>query len=81
MHSIKTFGATEIRKATERARKSNENYDWEVTVSFPDMADVIQTFDTYEEYELWMNRKQYSEDYIKVKKVKSPKLKSFELQQ
>ena len=74
LHSIKTFGATEIRKATERARKSNENYDWEVTVSFPDMADVIQTFDTYDEYEFWMNRKQYSEDYIKVKKIKSIKL-------
>jgi len=69
-HAVKTFGGTEIRKAVERAVKSNKEHDWEVTISFPDMPQTRQVFDTYLEYEIWFNQKRYPEKYTKIKKIK-----------
>ena len=69
-HSVKTFGAISIRDATKRAVESNKKYDWEVTVSLPDMSRIIEIFDTFMEYELWMNQTKYSPKYYTVKKIK-----------
>jgi hypothetical protein len=68
-HAVKTFGASDIRKAVKRAKASNETYDWEVTVAFPDMNPNIYIFDTYELYEEWMNRTRYPLKYSKVAKI------------
>ena len=68
-HAVKTFGATEIRKATKRAEESNKNYDWEVTLKFPDKTPSILIFDTFDRYEEWFNRTRYSDRYATVKKV------------
>ena len=73
-HAVKTFGATEIRKATKRAEESNKNYDWEVTLNFPDTKPSLIVFDTFDRYEEWFNRTRYSDRYATVKKV-STKLK------
>ena len=68
-HAVKTFGATEIRKATKRAEESNKNYDWEVTLNFPDTKPSLIVFDTFDRYEEWFNRTRYSDRYATVKKV------------
>ena len=68
-HAVKTFGAIEIRNATKRAEESNNNYDWQVTVKFPDSPASYFTFDKYEQYEEWFNRTRYPEKYSKVEKV------------
>ena len=70
-HSVKTFGASEIRKAVKRAVESNKNFDWEVTVKLPDQNPQMIIFDTYEKYEEWFNRKRFPENYAKVKKVRN----------
>ena len=68
-HAVKTFGASDIRKAVKRAKASNETYDWEVTVAFPDMTPNIYIFDTYELYEEWVNRTRYPLKYSKIAKI------------
>ena len=68
-HAVKTFGASDIKKAIDRAKASNKAYDWEVTVKFPDMNPDIYIFDTYDLYEEWMNRTRYPLKYSKVAKV------------
>jgi len=69
-HAVKTFGAIEIRNAVKRAKESNENYDWEVTLALPDTKRSIRVFDTYSEYELWMNATDYPEKNYTVNKIK-----------
>ena len=73
-HAVKTFGAIEIRKATKRAEQSNKDYDWEVTLRFPDTKPSLIVFDTFDRYEEWFNRTRYSDRHATVKKV-STKLK------
>tara|TARA_R100000656_G_scaffold107354_1_gene79493 strand:- start:50 stop:805 length:756 start_codon:yes stop_codon:yes gene_type:complete len=68
-HAVKTFGASDIKKAVDRARASNKAYDWEVTVEFPDTTPTIHIFDTYDKYEEWMNRTRYPLKYSKVAKI------------
>jgi hypothetical protein len=68
-HAVKTFGASDIKKAIDRAKASNKAYDWEVVVKFPDMNPNIYIFDTYDLYEEWMNRTRYPLKYSKVAKV------------
>ena len=70
-HAVKTFGASEIRKAVNRGKESNKKYDWEVTVLFPDMIREVLVFDTYLDYESWINRTNYPEKNYKVKKRKN----------
>ena len=68
-HAVKTFGSTEIRKARERAEKSNKDYDWEVTLKLPDTKPTIIIFDTFDKYEEWFNRTRYSDQHAKMKKI------------
>ena len=73
-HAVKTFGATDIRKAVKRAEESNKLYDWQVTVNFPDTPTQYFSFDKYEQYEEWFNRTRYPDKYSKVEKIKIDKI-------
>lgn len=68
-HSVKTFGATDIRKAADRALKSDKAFDWRVTLQFPDLKTEIIIFDTFAEYEAWFNREKIPEEYTKLEKI------------
>ena len=75
-HAIKTFKATALRKAAERAEKSDKENDWHVVFDLGDGASQTYTFDTFVEYEEFYNlTRLYEQDKNKyeVKKVKTPK--------
>jgi len=69
-HAVKTFGAVDIRKAVERAKKSNKDYNWEVIVKFPDMRPTVHIFNTYAKYEEWFNRTKLPSNIATFKKVR-----------
>ena len=68
-HSVKTFGAVDIKKAVNRATKSDKDFNWQVTLKFPDMRPEIIVFDTFMQYEEWFNRERIPEKYTKLKKI------------
>ena len=75
-HAIKTFKATALRKAAERAEKSDKENDWHVVFDLGDGVSQTYTFDTFVEYEEFYNlTRLYEQDKSKyeVKKVKAPK--------
>jgi len=68
-HSVKTFGAVDIKKAVNRATKSDKDFNWQVTLKFPDMRPEIIVFDTFMQYEEWFNRERIPEKYTKLEKI------------
>tara|TARA_A100001201_G_scaffold59622_1_gene57074 strand:- start:1114 stop:1878 length:765 start_codon:yes stop_codon:yes gene_type:complete len=68
-HAIKTFKAIDIRDAIERAKKVDKEFNWVVEVKRPDTATQVTSFDTYLEYESWLNRYRYPASWYKVQKV------------
>ena len=68
-HAIKTFKAIDIRNAIERAKKVDKEFNWVVEVKRPDTATQVTSFDTYLEYESWLNRYRYPASWYKVQKV------------
>ncbi len=75
-HAIKTFKATALRKAAERAETSDKEHDWRVIIDLGDEQTQIHNFDTFAEYELFFNNKrlyEYQKDQYKVIKTKIKK--------
>jgi len=75
-HAVKTFKAVDLRKATERAEKSDKEYDWQVSITLPDKQEQFYEFDTFAEYEEFFNRNrlyEYKQDQFKTVKTKVKK--------
>ena len=75
-HAIKTFKSTSLRKAAERAEKSDKENDWHVVFDLGDGVSQTYIFDTFSEYEEFYNlTRLYEQDKSKyeIKKVKAPK--------
>jgi len=73
MHAIKTFKATDIRKAIDRSKQVDKDYNWVVEVKKPDSLPQITVFDTYLEYESWLNRYRYPNKWFNAQKVNMTK--------
>ena len=74
-HAIKTFKSTSLRKAAERAEKSDKENDWHVIFDLGDGVSRTHIFDTFSEYEEFYNlTRLYEQDKseYEVKKVKVP---------
>jgi hypothetical protein len=72
-HAIKTFKGVDIRKAIDRSKKVDKDFNWVVEVKRPDTATQVSSFDTYLEYESWLNRYNYPASWYKVQKVNMSK--------
>jgi len=75
-HAIKTFKATALRKAAERAEKNDEENDWHVIFDLGDQVTQTYIFKSFSEYEEFYNlTRLYEQDKssYEVKKVKVPK--------
>tara|TARA_R100001509_G_scaffold157460_3_gene121592 strand:- start:6456 stop:7208 length:753 start_codon:yes stop_codon:yes gene_type:complete len=75
-HAIKTFKATALRKAAERAEKNDEENDWHVIFDLGDQVSQTYIFKTFSEYEEFYNlTRLYEQDKssYEVKKVKASK--------
>ena len=55
-HAIKVFKATDLRKAVERAEKSDKEHNWQVRIKMPDKREQFYEFDTFAQYEEFFNR-------------------------
>ena len=75
-HAIKVFKATDLRKAVERAEKSDKEHDWQVSIKMPDEQEKFYEFDTFAQYEEFFNRNRLYErkkEQYKVVKTKTKK--------
>tara|TARA_R100000152_G_C6772605_1_gene199585 strand:+ start:1359 stop:2078 length:720 start_codon:yes stop_codon:yes gene_type:complete len=69
-HAVKVFGGIKIRNAVERAKESDKNNDWYVTIKFPDSPISFEQFDNFVDYEEWWQRTRYRPENYTVEKIK-----------
>ena len=72
-HAIKMFKGIDISKAVKRSKQVDKDHNWVVEVKLPDATPQVSSFDTYLEYESWLNRYRYPAKWYKVKKVNMKK--------
>ena len=72
-HAIKMFKGIDISKAVKRSKQVDKDYNWVVEVKLPDATPQVSSFNTYLEYESWLNRYRYPAKWYKVKKVNMKK--------
>lgn len=71
-HAVKTFKATKLREAANRAEESDKKHDWEVILSFKDSQNQVFKFDTFAKYEEFYNLNKlynFKPENIKTRKI------------
>ena len=71
-HAVKTFKATKLREAANRAEESDKKHDWEVILSFDDAQNQVFKFDTFAKYEEFYNLNKlynFKPENIKTRKI------------